>query len=231
MSQNPVLFPGAALSRNSVMRNSAVQASAYVAMDASLARPPVTFDELFAVNNGATTPILADRPCFSRLKFRDNSDYDCGTVVAMMGTPTSPPVTWGAAVYEYQPLDGGGFCLRFVTGAFKQMQLGYSYHAMRLPTPFRFDRKKAYALGLVADTNALSQSATATFNSVIRLPAGQLQYDAFYTTSYNVTSSSGWPSILVRPMQVLGTPNELIVSINMVLGIVVPNDFSTGLIY
>lgn len=198
MSQTPVLFPGAALSRNSVMRNSALQAGAYVAMDASVARLPVTCDEAL-VTDGAN-PLTANKARFARLKMRDDAAFTVASITAWHGYPMSigSSSDVGVAIYEYrkQPY---GFSLSLIAGYFENMQYpGSPSIEFNLNTPMLLDRTKTYVIAVVASNpSALNAGCIKHI-----LPSTSIALIAGYFESVDdITVATGWPKSLECNLQ------------------------------
>lgn len=189
MSQTPVLFPGAALSRNSVMRNSALQAGAYASMDAASARLPVTCDEAL-VTSGAN-PLTANKARFARLKLRDNADSVCSSIINIHGYTASGTHTVGSALYEYNP-QPFGFSLALVDGGFFQIT-GPS--SVEVDVPMRnvisLIRTKTYVIGVVNDSPS-SFTSGCWLHSIASGP----DIVTYAETVNSVTRSSGWPKKL-----------------------------------
>lgn len=194
MSQNPVLFPGAALSRNSVMRNSAVQASAYVSMDQSLARLPVTCDE--ALVTAGANPLTANKARFARLKIRDNAEHTAGAIWSKQGSNTGSAVNVGHALYEYRP-QINGFDLVLVSGSFlpvnNSLTLSTSGWAVTQITPtVPIDRTKAYVIGIVNESpSSFSSALIFSLDPTLASSAASCAQ-----TLADVTVATGWPKVL-----------------------------------
>jgi hypothetical protein len=189
MSQTPVLFPGAALSRNSVMRNSAVQASAYVTMDASMARLPVTVDD--ALTSTGACPLVANKARFARLKFRDPAEMTGYGIYNLYGTMSAGTANIGSAIYEYRP-KSRGFTLVFVQGSFATVT-GPSFieSVINFSVPIKFDRTKTYVVGVVNSAPSLF-----TGNGIIHNISGANDLFVYYQATSDVTIATGWPTTL-----------------------------------
>lgn len=187
MSQTPVLFPGSVLSRNSVMRNSALQAGAYAAMDASLSRMPSTCDEAL-VTSGAN-PLTANKARFARLKFKDPASINCSMMFNNHGTIGASSASVGSAIYEYRP-QSFGFTLSFLFGAFSNITGPTTVESdFNLPGPVMLDHTKAYVVAVVNS----NPSAFTTNCQLHQFSSGPDAYT--YAQSINdVTIATGWPS-------------------------------------
>lgn len=191
MTQKPVLFPGAALSRNSVMRNSALQAGAYAAMDPSMARLPVTCDE--SVVSAGANPLTANKAMFGRLKFRDDAGFVGASMTSFHGAHSGADTMVGAALYEYRP-QPYGFSLAFVQGGWKNI-VGTTAAETDIPLVpvVPFDRTKTYVIGVV---NA-SPSSFASNCKYHSLPSTMSSTAVTYVQSVeDITIVTGWPKEL-----------------------------------
>ena len=201
MSQRPVLYPGAALSRNSVMRNSALQSSAYVTMDQSMARPPVTCDE--GLVTSGNNPLTANKARFARLKMREDADYSAGSIWSYQGSNVGAAVNVGHALYEYRP-QVNGFDLSLVSGAFLPVNnsLVSAWTVTQILPTVPLDRTKTYVIGIV-NANPASFTGSALFGTLNSTLASQGPSPA--TSLADITVATGWP-VALRHRGVPGLP-------------------------
>lgn len=190
MSQRPVLFPGSVLSRNSVMRNSALQSGAYAVMDASSAKMPATCDE--ALLTSGANPLTANKARFGRLKFRDPADITCSIVFNSHGALGASTVTVGTALYEYRP-QPFGFSLSLVSGGFMSIVGPLTAESdMVFPQPILLDHTKAYVIGVV-------NSSPASFASNCwyhQIPSAGPDVYTYAQSLADITIATGWPTSL-----------------------------------
>lgn len=232
MSQKPVLFPGAALSRNSIMRNSAVQASAYVAMDASSARLPVTCDEAL-VTDGAN-PLTANRARFARLKLRDPASQVAASITSFHGAHAGADTVVGAALYEYRPQQYG-FSLALIQGGFKTIKgVTASETDILIQPVVSLNRTKTYVIGVV-NASPASFASDCKYHSLP--PTMTLTAVTYLESAQDITIATGWPKQLeCRAMYNMATSGDLLFGFasnlwSVVLNVTSDNNPLFGLMY
>lgn len=158
MAQKPILYPGAVLSRNSQMRQAAVQGGAYEQSDPKLFNAAVTLDD--AVATTGAFPGNADTLYLARVKGLVN-DGDVSFLSCTIGTAASGRV--GIALYELQYVPERGtilFKLVQERSGWRDLSASSATRTLTFSSsnPYLVRRTGAYAIGVVT-SNAVTANA------------------------------------------------------------------------
>ena len=182
MAQKPVLYPGSVVSRNSQVRQAALQGAAYETQDPRLFNPATTLDDGL-VTTGAFAG-NADTLYIARVKGLVN-DGDVSFISCTIGTAASGRV--GIALYELQYIPERDTVLfRLVPSRSGWVDISASNATRTLSfsaaRPYMVKRNSAYAIGVVT-SNAVT--ANAEFADV---GSSSIEYGVA------VTESGGFPA-------------------------------------
>jgi hypothetical protein len=157
MANRPVNFPGAQLSRNSQIRNSALQAGAFATPDPGTIRPPTTVPDDIAIqfgNPGAT----AGRVYFARLKWDQRIDYQIQRFGCSVSNQDATPKKVGNALYRFS-IDNGVATFSLIGGGFQLLPVGgFSSPSAVWPTGYTLDRNSQYIGAFYTETAVLGDT-------------------------------------------------------------------------
>jgi len=189
MAQKPVLYPGSVVSRNSQVRQAALQGGAYVAMDGRLARVLRTVDEMHCalVDN----PMTANKATFVRLKNDDQADTTIGVLFAFAGIP-AVSANVGVALYRMEHTGDARYTLRYVDGTFVVKTPGSPVVDYELTRPVKMERDQVYVLALVTDTVGASMTLSSAVTPAFSFSVGGYSSGVLLSTA-DITTTTGWP--------------------------------------
>lgn len=178
MAQKPILYPGSVLSRNSQMRQAALQGEAYAPNDARVFNHPNTITDKSAITIGAF-PGAVDTMYLARVKGIIVGG-DVASLSCLLGTGVG---RIGMALYELQ-FDPVSASMTFVLIPERQGWAdisggGGAIVSFPKTRPYEIDPRKGYAFGVV--------TTVVTANAYYVNPFNSLQYDPA------VTETTGFP--------------------------------------